>query len=437
SIATMRAMARAQDSDAALVEMKAVDGAYPLFGSVVLDPPLTLDAALAERDGSFGAAADATLLTRLNVKPGARLTIGRASFEIRAAVRTEPDKLAGGIGFGPRLLISQAGLRATGLIQPGSVVHWHYRLRLPADDAADQAAQNVSARAREQFPQAGWDIRTRSKATPRLEREVDRFTQFLTIVGLTALLVGVGVGNAVKGHIDRRRDAIATMKALGASGGRVFGIYLTQVLLIAAAGGLIGMVLGAALPFILHWTFGRLIPLPIEPSIHAGELALALVYGLLTALAFALWPLGRAHDVAVGALFRDAVAPQPRWPRMRYIALTIAAILALTVLAVVLAYDRRVAMIYIATAAAVFALLRLVAALRMAVANIHRPGALTPTIVLSLGLGIALLVTVIEIDGNLRRQFSAELPAKAPSFYFLDIPSEQAPQFDDFLRAQA
>ena len=73
----------------------------------------------------------------------------------------------------------------------------------------------------------------------------------------------------------------------------------------------------------------------------------------------------------------------------------------------------------------------------MAVANIHRPGALTPTIVLSLGFGIALLVTVIEIDGNLRQQFSAELPAKAPSFYFLDIPSDDMQRFDDFLRAQA
>ena len=453
SIATMRAMART-DGDAALVEMKAVDAAYPLFGTVVLDPPQALDAALAQRDGAFGAVADPTLLTRLNIKPGARLTIGDATFEIGAALGNEPDKLAGGIGFGPRLLVSEAALRATGLLQPGSVVHWHYRLRLPANDATDAAAQAVSVQVRAQFPQAGWDIRTRSKATPRLETEVDRFTQFLTIVGLTALLVGgVGVGNAVKSHLDRRCDTIATMKALGASGARVFSIYLTQVLLLAGVGGVIGMALGAALPYLVSWIFGALIPLPIQPSVHLSELALALIYGLLTALAFTLWPLGRAHDVPVGALFRDAVAPQPRLPRKGYIALTVAAVLTLTALAVLLAYDGRVALIYVGTAAAVFVLLRLVAALlmavarraprarstalRMAVANIYRPGALTPTIVLSLGLGIALLVTVIEIDGNLRRQFSAELPAKAPSFYFLDIPSDEAQRFDDFLRAQA
>jgi putative ABC transport system permease protein len=452
--ATLRAMAREANGQATLVELKAVDAAYPLFGAVGLDPPGPLAAALAERNGAFGAVADPVLPARLAIKPGARLRIGNASFEIRAALTNEPDKLAGGISFGPRLLVSAAALHATGLIQPGSLVRWHYRLKLPGNDAGDAALQTVATAARVQLPQAGWDVRTRAKATPRLERNVERFTQFLTIVGLTALLVGgVGVGNAVKSHLDRRREVIATLKALGASGSRVFAIYLMQVLLLALVGGLIGVILGALLPFAVAWILGPIIPLPIVPALHPGDLALALLYGLLTALAFTLWPLGRAHDVPVGALFRELVAPQPRLPRKPYMAFAALAAIALTALAVLLAYDRRVAIIYVMTAAAVFVLLRLVAlllmalaaraprarstGLRMALANIHRPGALTPTVVLSLGLGIALLVTVIEIDGNLRHTFSAELPAKAPSFYFLDIPSAQAVRFDDFLRAQA
>src|SRR5471032_1446024 len=452
SAATLRAMARTADGKATLVEMKAVDGAYPLFGEAVLDPPSALSVALAQRDGAFGAAADPILLTRLAIKPGARLTIGNASFEIRATLKNEPDKLAGGIGFGPRLLVSQDALRATGLLQPGSLVRWHYRLRLL--QSTDAAAKAVTAQARAQLPEAGWEIRNRSNASPQLERNVERFTQFLTIVGLTALLVGgVGVGNAVKSHLDRRREVIATMKALGASGRRVFAVYLTQVLLLALIGGLIGVALGAVLPFLIAWTFGAIIPLPFVPAMHPGELVLALIYGLLTALAFALWPLGRAHDVPVGALFRDGVASQPNRPRKIYIALTAAAVIALASVAVLLAYDRRVAIIYVGVAALVFVALRFVATLlmwaarhapsarstvlRLAVANIHRPSALTPTIVLSLGLGIALLVTVIEIDGNLRQQFAAELPAKAPSFYFLDIPSDQAARFETYVRGQA
>ena len=454
SAATLRAMARVPNGQATLVEMKAVDAAYPLFGQIKLDPSLSLANALAQRDGAFGAIADPTLMARLEISPGARLTIGNTTFEIRATLTSEPDKLAAGIGFGPRLLVSEDALRSTGLLQPGSLVRWQYRLRLPANDASDAAAKAVTVEARSQLPEAGWDIRGRSNASPQLERNVERFTQFLTIVGLTALLVGgVGVGNAVKSHLDRRRDTIATMKALGASGRRIFTIYLTQVLLMALIGGVIGSALGAILPFAISWLFGSIIPLPLVPALHPPELLLAILYGLLTALVFALWPLGRAHDVPVAELFRDMVELQPRRPRNRYVAFTALAVLVLAAFAILLAYDRRVAVIYVATAAAVFLLLRVIAALmmilasrapraratglRMAVANIHRPSALTPTIVLSLGLGITLLVTVIEIDANLSRQFSNELPAKAPSFYFLDIPADQSQQFGNFLRTQA
>jgi len=451
--ATMRAMARATHGQATLVEIKAVDTVYPLFGQAKLDPPGVLADALAQRNDIFGAVADPTLMARLEISTGAHLTIGNATFEVRAALIREPDKLAGGIGFGPRLLVSQDALRATGLLQPGSLVRWHYRLRLPANDASDAAAKALTAQARAQLPEAGWDIRGRNNASPQLERNVERFTQFLTIVGLTALLVGgVGVGNAVKSHLDRRRETIATMKALGASGRHVFAIYLTQVLLMAIVGGILGVAFGALLPFAISWVFGAIIPLPLVPALHPGELLLALLYGLMTALVFALWPLGRTHDVPVAQLFRDMVAPQPSRPRKRYIAFTSIAVLVLAAFAILLAYDRRVALIYVATAAGVFVLLHMVAALmmvlarrapraratglRMAIANIHRPSALTPTIVLSLGLGITLLVTVIEIDGNLSRQFSNELPAKAPSFYFLDIPADQSAHFENFVRTQ-
>ena len=344
SAATMRAMARAANGQATLVEMKAVDATYPLVGQTVLDPQGTLADALAERDGVFGAVADPTLMARLEVNPGARLTVGNATIEIRAALTSEPDKLAGGIGFGPRLLVKQDALRTTGLLQPGSLVRWHYRLRLPANGASDAAAKAVTAQARTQLPEAGWDIRSSSNASPQLERNVERFTQFLTIVGLTALLIGgVGVGNAVKSHLDRRRETIATMKALGASGSRIFSIYLTQVLLLAVVGGTIGVALGAILPFVISWAFGALIPLPIVPALHPDELLVALFYGLLTALVFAVWPLGRAHDVPVAALFRDMVAPQPLRPRTRYVVLTVITVLVLAAFAVLLAYDRRVA----------------------------------------------------------------------------------------------
>ncbi len=452
--ATLRGMARTGDGRLALVELKAVDGLYPMLGELTLKPAIAVADLLAERDGAFGAAADSILLARLDLKIGDRLSVGNATFQIRSVVSAEPDKLAGGVGLGPRFLVSEAGLRATELLQPGSLVRWIYRVKLPDNAADDRAASALADDARKTLPEAGWEIRSRGNASPQLERTINRFTQFLTLVGLAALLVGgVGVANAVKSHIDRRRDVIATFKALGATGRDVFTIYLTQVVVLATVGSVIGLVAGAALPFAIVGVFGKLLPLPVVPALHLDELALSFVYGLLTALAFGLWPLGRVHDVPVAALFREAVSSEWHRPRWSYLVLMAAVIALLIAVAIGLAYDKRVAAVFVASSIVVFALLRGIAAglmalarrlprtritmLRLAIANIYRPGALTPSVVMSLGLGLAVLVTITQIDGNLRRQFLAALPDRAPSFYFIDIPTGESARFDAFLKQTA
>jgi putative ABC transport system permease protein len=461
--ATMRAMARPvaaspantgeEKQAATLVEVKAVDGAYPLFGTVTTDPNMPLQALLAQQGDAFGAAVDPALLTRLNLKTGDRIDIGNAVIELRAALISEPDGLADGIALGPRVLISEAALRATGLLQPGSLVRWLYRLRLPGA-VSDRAVAAIEKQAQATFPDAGWQIRTRDKASPQLERSIERFSEFLTLVALTTLLVGgVGVANAVTSHLARKRDAIGTMKALGASGGTVFAVYCAEIVLVALVATAIGAGLGAALPFAVSSWLGKILPLPVAPSLHPAVLALSICYGLLTALAFALWPLGRAHDISVSMLFRDQIAGERRWPRVRYL-IAMALIVALLIALAILSTDEhRIAAIFLASAAGIFLILRLVAVLmmwvarrlprqrsttlRLAIANIHQPAALTPSVMLSLGLGLALLTTVIEIDGNLHREFTAALPEKAPSFFLLDIPSADNARFDAFVQTQA
>jgi len=222
---------------------------------------------VAQKDGAFGAAADPLLLTRLGLKIGDRIKVGDAEFELRATVAGEPDKLAGAISLGPRLLIGEAALRASGLLQPGSLVRWQYRLRLPEPQSSDGAVTAVEKQAQAEFPEAGWEIRSRSKASPQLERNVERFSQYLTLVGLATLLIGgVGVANAVASHLARNRDTIATLKALGASGGNIFAIYCTEIITVGLFATLIGAVLGAALPFAIAYFFGAILPLPVEPA---------------------------------------------------------------------------------------------------------------------------------------------------------------------------
>lgn len=452
--ARMRSMARLEDgSDQTLVEVKAIDGAYPLYGSFRTDPQMDHSELFSERKGIFGAVAPDLLLERLNLSVGDRIMLGNNAFELRARIVGEPDLISDGFGFAPRLMVSLQGLRTTGLIQPGSLVEHIYKIRL-ADSASAASISAVRTAAAEQFPEAGWSIRSRLNAAPALSANIMRFSQFLTLVGLTALVVGgVGVANAVRSFLEGKRGAIATFKSLGASGRFVFTVYLVQIMLIALIGIAIGLVIAAIAPPIAAGFLSSVLPVPADAGIYPGALAIALVSGILVALVFALIPLGRARDVPATALFREMGFESRGMPRLPYLLAAGLCALTLAGLAVWFASDRRVALIFVGATIFVFLVLRVVSqliqvlarrspkvrstALRLAIGNIHRPGALTPSIVLSLGLGLTLLVTLALIDGNLRRQIGGDLTERAPNFFFVDIQNTEVSDFADLIKAQA
>jgi putative ABC transport system permease protein len=451
--AAMRSMARLDDgSDQTLVEVKAVDGGYPLYGTFAAEPDLPLVDLLAERDGSQGAAAADILFDRLGVEVGDTIMLGNARFELRARIVTEPDAVSDGFGFAPRLLVSMDGLRASGLIQPGSLVEHAYKVRLA--EPTEAAVEAIREQANRDFPEAGWSIRASDNAAPSLSSNVERFSQFLTLVGLTALVVGgVGVANAVRAYLDAKRGVIATFKSLGASGSFVFAIYLIQILAIAAIGIVAGLVLAALMPFAATSMLASVLPIPADGGIYPGALGLAALFGLLVTLAFAMLPLGRARDVPATALFREMGFDARGWPRAVYVVTAFAIAMALAGLAVWTSSDRRIAIIFVGAAVFAFIVLRLVGslvqeiarrsprvrstALRLAIGNIHRPGALTPSVVLSLGLGLTLLVTLALIDGNLRRQIAGNLPERAPNFFFVDIQNHEIDGFSALVEAEA
>jgi putative ABC transport system permease protein len=452
-VAFIRAMVRAENGNSVLVEAKAVEGSYPVHGQAVTQPSATIAAHLAVRDGVPGAVADPILFARLGVSPGAVVTFGTQPIRLAAELVSEPDKLAGGVGFGPRLIVGQDALRTSGLLQPGSLVRWSYRVTLPGE-ATDADVARLIAETRAAFPEAGWEIRSRSNASPQFGRQLDRFTQFLTLVGLTALLVGgVGVANAARAFVDRRRNSMATLKSVGATGGFIFAVMMIEVLLIGLIGIALGLALGAAIPFGLAAFFGTLIPFPLAPTLYSDEMLKGAMYGLVVIVAFAAWPIGRAHDIPVSALFRDGIEPERVIPRLRYVALAFGAAVLLGAAAIAFAFDQRIATFYVLAAAVCFVLLRAVGSLimwlagrtpppkrmepRLALASLHRPGAITPSVVLSLGLGLTLLVALALIDANLRRTLTQNLPERAPSFFFLDIPSAEVDAFEGFLRETA
>jgi len=442
----MRAMARPATGDArALVEIKGVDGAYPLYGGVELEPAISLAEALAERDGNWGAVADPNLLERLGLEVGDSIRVGDADYRVRARLRREPDRGAGIFILGPRLMVADASLPATGLLQPGSLVYHVYRLRMP--DGTDMVAWRADLKAR--FPEAVWRIRGLDDAAAGVRRFVDRTAMFLTLVGLAALLVGgVGVSTAVRSYLDSKTATIATLKCLGAPGALVHRVYLVLILLLASLGVAAGVILGAAVPPLVGGLLAERMAVEPQTGPFPLPLAVAAAFGLLTALGFSLWPLARAREVRAVQLFRDLVQHARGRPQIRDVVGIALVGLALAGLVMLAASDRALAAGFIAGSIVTLLLFRgaaiAIAAiarrlhrlslsrprLRLALANLYRPGAPTGSVVLSLGLGLTVLVAIALIEGNLDREIRDTMPAAAPSFFFIDIQPDQTAAFD-------
>lgn len=450
--ATLRAMARNVASGArGLVEVKAVDDRYPLYGEVGLRGDGNLSEILERRDGVWGLAADPIMLARLQADIGDRLRIGELDFELRDIIVREPDRASEGIMFGPRAMMAQEALQEAELIQPGSLITWKYNLRLANTGMA--WLQEVIEAAQDGFPDAGWRIRSRLNAAPGVETFVERMTLFLSLVGLTALFVGgVGIANAVGNFLDARRRNIAIMKCLGAPGRVVFKIYLVQVLLLACLGVAAGVVLGAMVPVMVSVLFGDALPVPLRIGIYPEPLAMAGLFGILVTLAFSVWPLARARDLPALALFREAVAPRRTVPRPIYLSMTGASLALLVALALMAFEDRAITSWYIVGLAIGFAVLILIgqgvkvlarvlpgrrsALVRLSLANLHRPGSPTISVILSLGLGLSLFVALAQVDANLSRELRTNLPGQAPSFFFLDINPGERERFIETVSAQ-
>ncbi len=447
----LRSMARKPDgSEQALVEVKAVDGAYPLYGTFGAEPAAPLSDLLAKNGDTYGAVVAPLLLERLNAKIGDQLLLGTIKLTLRGTITAEPDALSDGFGFAPRLMVSRDALTASGLIATGSLVEHAYKVKL----TDPSIRSTLAARANREFPSASWSIRSSDRAAPSLTENVERFSQFLTLVGLTALIVGgVGVANAVRAFLDAKRTTIATFKCLGAPASVITLIYLIQILLLAVVGIAIGLVIGAIAPFVALQFLEGVLPVPKETSFYPSALALAALFGILITFAFAILPLGHAREVPATALFREQTFDNTRLPAWPYLLAAGVALAALAALAIVSAEDRFIASVFLAAVAAAFVLLRLVAALiaalarrsprvnspalRLAIGNIHRPGALTPSVVLSLGLGLALLVTLALIDGNMRNQLTGQIARQAPNFFFVDIQNSEREGFLNILKQQA
>ncbi|SEL78415.1 putative ABC transport system permease protein [Roseovarius azorensis] len=443
-IADFRSMAIAPDGRRELTQVKAVDNAYPLIGQVELVPDIPLAQALAGAGDVPGAVMHPLLIGRLGIGVGDTFQLGAQEFRLMAELTREPDQTQAGFGLGPRTIVAMPALRNSGLLNPGSLFTTKYRLDLPEETDLE----TLQARAMTDLDGSGFRWMDARNGTPRVAEFVTRLGAFLVLVGLSGLAVGgVGISAALRAYLAGKTQVIATLRTLGADQRTIFLTYFLQVGVLAFAGIVAGIVLGVGLPVALGPVFADRLPVPAVFAPYGAPMAEAALYSALSVLIFTLWPLARAREVRAAALYREAAGSVRRWPSWPYVAATLGLIAALLTAAALFSGNLRLtlwtaggilsALMVLAVAAALMQRaarvirprLRQRPALGWALGAIGGPGTTAGPVMLSLGLGLSVLAAVGQIDGNLRRAIAADLPERAPSYFFVDLQKDQMTWF--------
>lgn len=432
----------------ALTQIKSVDSAYPLVGSVALEPVMPLDQALADQKGLPGAVMEKVLVDRLGLQQGDVFSLGTQDFRLSAILAREPDSAAGGFALGPRTIVLTEALGESSLLAPGTLFSTKYRLDLPVGTDLSELADVAQTR----FSDTGMRWTDARNGAPGISEFVDRLGAFLVLVGLSGLAVGgVGVSSAVQTYLTQKTSVIATLRTLGAERKTIFQTYFLQIGALSILGIAIGLVLGAALPLLLAPIIEAQLPVPTAFAIYPQPLGEAAIYGVLTAFIFTLWPLARAEDVRAATLFRDSLASGSKLPALKYVLMSLFALLLLLGLAAwfsgtvrLTAYTAGgIAGALLALACTALLIRRLCRwgtrwvrgypKIRWALAAISGPREGAVSVVISLGLGLSVIAAVGQIDGNLRNAITGNLPKIAPSYFFVDIQKNQMPAFKDRL----
>ena len=427
----MRTMLRAADGPARIAELQSFDERYPLYGNMELRPASSLGEALAMREGRWGAAVDPVLAERLGVAVGDRIEIGDLPVTVRALIARQPDRSLRADWRGPPVLIAAEALEATGLVQPGSRLSYRYRIRTSEEPRAWRTAFSTA------FPDAGWEVHTFMERSDRLAEVLSQIASGLLLIGFSALFVGgLGVFNSVHAYLQAKLATIATLRALGLRDGRLAAVYFCQVLMLAAATSVAGAALGGALALAGAAVASERLPLAPALAQLPGPMILAWLFGVLTALAFSLPAIGRALSVPPAALFRGIDTAAMRTPAAYWQLTAVARASAgrptrrlVPALLLALLEGLVRALRVLAPRVAAHRLLVDRFELRLALANLCRPGSSLRPCLLSLGSALTLLVV-----GALLRTVNETIPERSPAMVFYDIQPDQLAKFQGLVK---
>ena len=431
-----------------LVSLKVVDPQkYPFYGAVILSPAGNLNSFLTDSS----VVVDDNLLVRLHAKQGDSLKIGGQIFRIAAVIEKEPDRLTAGIGLGPRVMMSRAAVDRTGLLQQGSRATERYLFRLGPQSGG---IADVRGELEKILPDA--QITDFRETSPALSEGLDHATGLLSLICLVAMVLGaIGVGMAMRAHLQQRIEVLAIMKSIGARSADILRIYLLQTLLLGAVGGLIGIFLGLGVEWALPFFFGKLLPIQAPLRLPLRSVSAAFGTGILTTVLFCLPPLLDVRRIRPSVVLRKGVESEDSngrlsfWKRIvankaQWIS-AVVIVFALGGIAAALADSMLVGkwfaaalsgllIVILALAAITLRGLRvfldktrlhLHSALRHGLANLYRPGNQTAAVLAALGAGVMLILSVFLMQRAIVNRMNTSAAASAANIFLVDISQDE------------
>lgn len=419
---------------ALMVELKGVERGFPLYGEFLLADGRAFDFGLVEGGGAVVAP---LLLERLSLRVGDRVRLGEKEFEIRGVTKQEPGS-AGGFRLGPRVFVARADIEGAGLTGFGSRARRKILFR-----AGEGRMDELVGALRAELGNNLVNVRSYRDSEESLSEQFSRAENYLSLTGLVILVLGgIGVSSVTRVFVEQKRKTIAVLKCVGATGRRLTAAYLAQVLALGAAGSLLGVLLAKSALLLVRARFAESLPPNLSYELQPGAVAQGLGLGLLISLLFSALPLLRIGRIKPNMLLRDAEPEAPRrWLDLWRAAVAGGVLAGLVFLASWQAGSLRVGVVFLlglgATALLLYAsawlLILLVRrarglgtfAVRQAINSMHRPGNQTRVIVMAVGLGAFLVLSVQSLQTSLLDEFDVARRGNLPNMYLIDVQKDQ------------
>lgn len=435
---TAAVMARSSDpanNAVKFVELKGVDNMFPLVGEFLLADGSPFDPGLMDGGGAIVAS---ILLEDLNVKVGDRLRIGESDLTIRAAFDEEPGG-SSGFRLGPRVFVSKSDFEAAGIIRNNGRVRRRILYRTTEDPTP------IVRELRNALKGTTVQIASYKEQQENISDQFTRTENYLALTGLLILVLGgVGVWNVARAFVEQKRKTVAVLKCLGAGGGSVIAVYVLQTLSL----GLIGSILGAAMAqgalWFVSWEYGDALPERMTYGVPLSTAVSGIILGVAVSLLFSILPLMQIRNIKPKLLLRDENnASLHALDRSKWSIGAVVVVLLLG-LAIWQAGSVRAGVFFLggltATSLMLFGaaslLLRSLRRLRragsfsvsQAVNSLYRPGNQTRVVLLAVGLGTFVVMSVYLTQTNLLREFDFTRNQRLPSLFFVDIQKSQIEQ---------